>query len=150
MIKRTIFMQFFSFYIKGPFLIFKNPNKFLVFVCFKPKISKYSKLSLSSIVTFFKNVQVYVNLSLRYLFSFYAFRFTAMGLQMEGSPGTSGSKSNTHCSGFGQITHERDLAFFPTGTYKLQGLGCRYKMAQSEITMKVTKKIIKNTVLSLT
>ena len=32
-------------------------------------------------------------------------------------------------SGFGQIPHERDLAFFPTGTYKLQGLGCRYKMA---------------------
>ena len=32
---------------------------------------------------------------------------------MEGSPDASGSKSNTHCSGFSQIPHERDLAFFP-------------------------------------
>ena len=60
------------------------------------------------------------------------------------SPDVSGSKLNTHCSGFCQIPHEQDWAFFPTGTYKPQRLGCRYKMAQSEISMKdlkVAKKI---------
>ena len=53
------------------------------------------------------------NLSLHSLFSFYAFRGTAMRLLMEGSPDASGSKSSTHSSGFGQIPHERELTIFP-------------------------------------
>ena len=32
------------------------------------------------------------------------------------------TRSDIHYSGFGQIPHERDLAIFPTGTYKPQGL----------------------------
>ena len=31
------------------------------------------------------------------------------------------SQSPLCCSGFGQIPHDRDLAFFPTGAYKPQG-----------------------------
>ena len=32
------------------------------------------------------------------------------------------NKVYTHCSGLGEILHEMDLAIFPTGTYKPQGL----------------------------
>ena len=35
----------------------------------------------------------------------------------KGPSEASGSKSNNHCSGFGQIPEERGLATFPAGTY---------------------------------
>ena len=47
---------------------------------------------------------------------------------MEGSPDTSGSKSKNPCSGFGQINHEMDLAFFSTDTYKPQWFQCLFSI----------------------
>ena len=106
--------QFFSclfFFLLA--IVLKN---FSLYICV---LNPFKRLEGSCVWTFLHNLSPFW--SQTFIFSFYAFKCTAMGLYMGGSSDASGSKSNTHCSGFGQISHGFFFPLVPTTLTRVVG-----------------------------